>query len=220
MPDLLAIFDVDGTLIDSQAVIVTAMTRAFESVDLEPPSSKQVLSLVGLSLPRMIGALSSDLDPRVQSQLVASYRFRFGEVVGEGAPPPAYAGVPEGLARLKAAGVTLGIATGKSQRGINHLLESEGWQGLFATCQCADFHPSKPHPSMIRRALLETATEPEQAVMIGDTTYDMEMGQAAEVATFAVGWGYHDRDRLEGSGPDGYFTDVPGLVDHLLDRAR
>ncbi|WP_281825816.1 HAD-IA family hydrolase [Jannaschia rubra] len=200
MPDFLAIFDVDGTLVDSQAIITATMTAAFQDARLDPPAPGDVLALVGISLPQMIGMLMPEADPRAQAEVTVNYRRIYNATVTADAAPVLYPGVEDGLRRLHAAGITLGIATGKSQRGLDRLVTAQGWAPMLATLQCADHHPSKPHPSMIDRALLETATKLDRAVMIGDTTFDMTMAGAAGIAAVGVDWGYHAVDLLAAAG--------------------
>ncbi|PWJ18269.1 HAD-IA family hydrolase [Jannaschia seohaensis] len=218
MRDALAIFDVDGTLIDSGGIVVDTLTAAFEEAGASPPAPDAIRRGIGLSLSQMIATLADDLPESVFAEIVAGYRLRFAAAMEQGGEPPLYPGVEAGLARLAQAGLPLGIATGKSQRGLDRLIEAKGWQAMFASLQCADHHPSKPHPSMIRRALLETATEDGRAVMIGDSIYDMEMARAAEVHAIGVAWGYHSAEALSRAGAQTVFDDFDGLVDHLLER--
>ena len=115
--------------------------------------------------------------------------------------------------------ILLGIATGKSRRGVDRLLEREGWQRHFMTIQTADEHPSKPHPSMILTALAQAGTEPHRAVMIGDTTFDMAMARAAGVAALGVEWGYHSAADLTRAGAGrviGSFGDLTPSLDRLI----
>ena len=105
----------------------------------------------------------------------------------------------------------LGIATGKSRRGVDHLIVAHGFEGWFATIQTSDHHPSKPHPSMLLSALAETGLVAERAVMVGDTEFDMAMGKAAGFATIGVAWGYHPRARLAAAGADRVIEDFAEL---------
>jgi phosphoglycolate phosphatase len=111
--------------------------------------------------------------------------------------------------------VILGIATGKSHRGVAHLIEKHGFEGWFATVQTSDDHPSKPHPSMIVTALAETGLEPSAAIMIGDTSFDIEMARAAGVGAAGVSWGNHAVDILERSGAHTIANDFSELESHL-----
>ncbi|MGB3409233.1 MAG: HAD-IA family hydrolase, partial [Jannaschia sp.] len=114
----------------------------------------------------------------------------------------------------------LGLATGKSQRGLDRLLEAHRWHGLFSTCQCADAHPSKPHPSMILQALAECAVDGDRAAMVGDSIYDMQMALAAGVAAIGIGWGYHTEQALRAERAHDVARSFPALTDILLERAR
>ena len=191
----LVLFDVDGTLVDSQAHIVASMETAFAALGLVPPSRKDTLSIVGLSLPRAMEALA----PRApNAELVEAYKEAYQSLRGrhgEAAASPLYPGIRSMLEALHAEPETLlGVATGKSRKGLDHMMETHGLAGFFITRQDADGHPSKPHPSMALAALTDAGLE--SGVMVGDTTFDLEMGRAAGMATIAVTWGYHDAERL------------------------
>ncbi|NDK35991.1 HAD-IA family hydrolase [Rhodovulum sulfidophilum] len=193
----LAIFDVDGTLIDSQAHIAGAMEAAFAAEGLPVPAHAEVLGVVGLSLPLALEALTPDAPTERLDRMVEAYRQAFFSLRVGQAASPLFPGAAEALDALLAVdGMELGIATGKSRRGLDAILASHGLGGHFATRQVSDDHPSKPHPSMVLAALAETGVAPERAVMIGDTEFDMEMGRAAGVRTLAVAWGYHPAERL------------------------
>lgn len=197
----LFIFDVDGTLVDSQHHIHAAMTRAFEGEGLPPLPKPEVLQIVGLSLPVAMAQLAPDLDADTQGRLVQGYKDAFMADREAGAVPPLYPGARACLDALSAQDDwLLAVATGKSRRGLDGLIAAHGLQGRFVSLQTADGHPSKPHPAMILSALAETGMAVENAVMIGDTTFDMQMGAAAGVASFGVGWGYHATDALHQAG--------------------
>ncbi|MDB5597061.1 MAG: HAD-superfamily hydrolase, subfamily variant 1 [Hyphomicrobiales bacterium] len=198
----LIVFDVDGTLVDSQHFIVEAQKRAFAAHDLVAPERERMLSIVGLSLVQAFVELVGPDGP-VES-LAQSYRDAWQVMrLDPEFADPLYPGAAEAIAALGLReDAILGVATGKSKRGVDHLFHEQGWQNRFATVQTADGHPSKPHPSMILAALAETGTEPADAVMIGDTSFDMAMGKSAGVRTIGVGWGYHPRERLLASGAE------------------
>ncbi len=192
-PLRLILFDVDGTLADSQNAIASAMVAAFEGVGLSVPSRAEILSIVGLSLPLAMAQLAPTQTPAVQAELVAGYKRAYMDRrLAQGAGhSPLFPGAAETLAALNLVPeYLLGVATGKSQRGLDALIASHGLD-CFVTRQVADHHPSKPHPSMVLTALAETGVEARDAVMIGDTSYDIDMGRAAGVCTIAVDWGYH-----------------------------
>ena len=196
----LVIFDVDGTLVDSQGDIVAAMTRAFAAVDAPLPERSKLLSIVGLSLDVAMPVLAPDLTAGAHRQMVESYKAAYMELrtqVGVAQSSPLYPGAMDTLRRLHALPeVLLGIATGKSRRGLDKLIEGHALDGLFLTQQVADFHPSKPHPSMILQAMQDAGVEPADTVMVGDTSFDMEMARAAGVRGVGVNWGYHPPERL------------------------
>ncbi|SDZ53006.1 phosphoglycolate phosphatase [Jannaschia faecimaris] len=220
MTDFLAIFDVDGTLVDSQAIITATMARAFVDAGLEPPTRAQTLALVGISLPQLIAMLLPDQTAAMQQRVTENYRRIYTEHIANDSEARLYPGVGEGLARLKQKGITLGVATGKSQKGLDRLVAGQGWGNMFATLQCADHHPSKPHRSMVDRALLETATEAGRAVMIGDTTFDMEMGAGGGVATLGVAWGYHAAEDLLAAGARSVLPNFGTLVAEIERMAQ
>lgn len=207
----LVVFDVDGTISDSQAQIFHAMTMGFAAAGQPVPDRARVLSIVGLSLPVAVAHLVPELDPALQGRIVEGYKASYS-THRAASPAPLYPGALECLRRLAARDdLLLGVATGKSRRGLDALCAAHGLQGLFATRQVADDHPSKPHPSMLWSAMAETGVTSAAAVMIGDTTYDIEMGRAAGLATIGVGWGYHPVETLRAAGADLIVDDFAAL---------
>lgn len=193
----LAIFDVDGTLVDSQGEILGSMTRAFEGQGLTPPSRDAVLGIVGLSLPQAMAQLAPAQSDAVQSALVEGYKTAYMKIRDAQGVSQFYPGIADLLDRLAQVDhLLLGIATGKSRRGLNALLAGHGLDTRFVTTQVADDHPSKPHPSMVLTCLAETGVEAADAVMIGDTSYDMDMARAAGVQGIGASWGYHPAQAL------------------------
>ncbi|QPM90765.1 HAD-IA family hydrolase [Pseudooceanicola algae] len=195
----LVIFDVDGTLSDSQGDIIGSMVDAFDGEGLTPPARDAILGIVGLSLDVAMPHLAPEVDAATCVRLVEGYKVAYMQrrVTAGASHSPLYAGMRELVETLAAQpGTLLGIATGKSRRGLVALLENHGLTGVFQTIQVADDHPSKPHPSMILTALAETGVAAERAVMIGDTTFDIDMAHAAGVAAIAVDWGYHPTGAL------------------------
>lgn len=198
----LVIFDCDGTIVDSQAGIVLSMDHAFRSLHMTPPSRAATLSVVGLSLPEAFSVLAPEAEYETRRDLIERYKNAFRELdhdpsETEGLFPDCKAVIGALAARDD---LILGIATGKSRRGVDRLIANEGWHGVFSTIQTADEHPSKPHPSMIHTAMRETGIGPAQTIMVGDTTYDVEMARAAQVGAVGVTWGYHLRDELDEAG--------------------
>ena len=205
-PLRLAVFDMDGTLIDSQLFIIEAMARGFRAAGLEPPSDAETLSIVGLSLPVAVRALAPQLTEAEAEEVAELYKQGFialrAERGGE-ANAPLYPGARAALDRLRRRDeVLMGVATGKARRGLDHALKAHALTEVFHTLQTADGHPSKPHPSMLEAALGETGVDAACGVMIGDTEFDVVMGKAAGLATVAVSWGYHPVERLRAAGAD------------------
>ena len=196
----LVVFDVDGTLVDSQHLIVEAQARAFSEHGLTAPQRKEALSVVGLSLPEAFRRLVGEAGP--VAELSESYRRAFQALrLDPGYEEPLFPGMGELIAQLHARkDVRLGIATGKSRRGVDHILAKYGWEGWFATTQTADDAPSKPDPAMLRQAMEEAGAKPAMTVMVGDTTYDMMMARDAGAAAIGVAWGYHPPGALFGAG--------------------
>lgn len=196
----LVVFDVDGTLVDSQALIVGAMAVAMEGEGIAPLDRSRVLSIVGLSLPLAVETLLPDEPAPRRDAVVARYReaFMSRRISSEA---PLYPGARDCLDALaRRDDLMLGIATGKSRRGLDAMLDHHALRGRFVTLQTADHHPSKPHPDMLLAACADAGVAPTAAVMIGDTTFDMQMAQAARTAALGVGWGYHDAAALTGLG--------------------
>ena len=187
----LVVFDVDGTLVDSQHLIVAAQGVAFAEVGLPAPERRIALSVVGLSLPQAFRRLVGEDGP--VAELSEAYKLAYNRLrLDPDHEEPLFPGMADLLDRLHAnPGVMLGIATGKSRRGVDRLIEHYGWEGRFVTTQSADDAPSKPDPGMLHQAMREAGTGPDATVMIGDTTYDIGMAVAAGVAPIGVAWGYH-----------------------------
>ncbi len=200
----LVIFDCDGTLVDSQDLIVQAMNLAFERSGMAPPTRKNTLSIVGLSLIEAMQMLVPDASDGDHSELAERYKASFGDLVSDtDRQEPLYDGALGAVRNLaERDDVVLGIATGKSQRGVRRVLLEHDLQHCFVTIQTADDAPSKPHPAMIYQAMAEAGAEPHDTVMIGDTVYDLEMARAAGVAAVGVDWGYHEKADLQACQPE------------------
>jgi phosphoglycolate phosphatase len=197
----LAVFDCDGTLVDGQADVCWAMERAFARAGLSAPDVSAVRRAVGLSLPQAVRALAPDLNEDQNRTVTEFYRSSFRARREEGLlDEPLYDGIAELLTALHDDGWRLAVATGKSDRGLAACLATHGIADLFVSLQTADRHPSKPHPAMLEAALFEAGALPAQAVMIGDTSFDMLMARSARVAAIGVAWGYHAPAELLASG--------------------
>lgn len=199
-PLKLAVFDCDGTLVDSQHAINACMADAFSAVSMMPPSLASVRRIVGLPLAQAIAVLADD-DRAPIADMTAAYSQSWMRLRDEGAlSEPLFAGTLEVLNELETAGWILGIATGKSMRGLHSTLEHHALSGRFYTLQTADNARGKPDPEMLHQAMRETGADPRETVMIGDTTYDIEMARAAGVRSIGVAWGYHQPEDLLRAG--------------------
>jgi len=220
----LAIFDVDGTLVDSRAMITASLRQAFAAASLAAPPPERMLSIVGLSLLDAMKTLAPELEDQAHRHMADAYRTAFWQLRASGShPEDLFVGARDLLDELRQSGVTLGIATGKSRRGIAHLLEAKNLEGWFATIQTADDHPSKPHPSMIAAALAETGAAAHQAIMIGDTSFDMAMAREAGTGAAGVAWGNHSRSELERAGAHSIASDFKELrmqLDSLWEQRK
>ena len=219
MAPRLAIFDCDGTLVDSGADICAAMDRSFRGEGLDPPPHEATRRVVGLSLPEAFDALAPELPPALRARLSDAYKGSFYALRAEGRiSEPLYDGVADALDALAAAGWLLGVATGKSDRGLGLCLERHGLAGRFVTLQTADRHPSKPHPSMIDAACAGAGVPPSRAAMIGDTSFDMAMARAAGADAVGVAWGYHPAAELVAAGARAVAAapaDLPALLERV-----
>ncbi len=199
----LAIFDVDGTLVDSRAVLKTASDAAFTAIGVEPPPYEELRKIIGLSLKEGLAQLAPYLSPAQIDALTDHYKQSFGALHQQ--PDfiePLYDGAADLLDRLKAEGWLIAMATGKSRRGVETIMKMHGWVDLFDTTHCADDGPGKPHPAMLHAALEALDCRPEETVMIGDTSFDMLMAKAAGLHAIGVTWGFHTREEIEVGGAD------------------
>lgn len=199
----LAVFDCDGTLVDGQAAVCDAMDAAFAAAGLTLPDRNQVRRIVGLSLPQAVRVLAPDAEADRQAAVVDAYKAAFRATREQGLlEEPLFEGIAPLLHSLRANGWQLAVATGKSDRGLAACLAAHGIGDMFVSLQTADRHPSKPHPAMLEAALFEAAAQPGDAVMIGDTTFDIEMARAAGVRPIGVAWGYHAPAELIAAGAE------------------
>jgi phosphoglycolate phosphatase len=212
MSNRLAIFDCDGTLVDGQANVCLAMERCFGEAGLPLPSREQSRRIVGLSMVEAMQAMLPEAAPEQHASLAEGYKRHFQQMRAEGlVAEPLYDGILELLQALEEGEWLLGVATGKSDRGLTLCLEHHGLRERFVTLQTADRHPSKPHPSMIEQAIADAGASPDTTLMIGDTSYDMAMAKAAGVKAIGVAWGYHAAKELAAAGAD-YIADTPADI--------
>ncbi|VAW13735.1 Similar to phosphoglycolate phosphatase, clustered with ribosomal large subunit pseudouridine synthase C [hydrothermal vent metagenome] len=217
----LVIFDCDGTIVDSAAAIIATMEGAFAHAGLAPPSPSAVRNAIGLSLETCIARLVDD--PALVPSVAQAYRESFaagGRARAHGLFPGARAVIMELVARSD---MVLGIATGKSRRGLDAVLDHHSFEAHFVTTKTADDAPSKPHPGMVLMCMDEAGVGPADTLVIGDTTFDMEMARAAGAGALGVSWGSHDAVELLTSGARSVVFDFPRLlpaIDGYFDEAN
>ncbi|HJT15592.1 MAG TPA: HAD-IA family hydrolase, partial [Dongiaceae bacterium] len=190
----------DGTLVDSQHNIVAAMAAAWARHDLPAPLAADVRRIVGLTLEVAIARLLPDADDVKHRALAAAYREIVHDLRMGIAEEPLFPGIRELIEGLAAPEVFLGVATGKNLRGLEHTLAVHGLRDRFHTLQTADLCRSKPDPEMVLRAMAETGADAATTVVIGDTSFDMEMARSAGATAVGVAWGYHEIVELSKAG--------------------
>ncbi|MEQ8333301.1 HAD-IA family hydrolase [Nisaea sp.] len=219
-PLRLVVFDMDGTLIDSQHHIIASMTRSFTANGFAAPDPAAVRSGVGLPLEVIIRSLLPEVSAAQCAQLVRDYRGDHRATLDRGERhEPLMPGARDVVERLDAAGYLIALATGKGTRGARHALEVHGLIDRFVSIQTADTAPGKPHPGMLIQAMDEAGVEASATIMVGDTVYDLELARNASVASVAVTWGYHDREDLRSYGAGAiidHFDDLDAEVERLL----
>jgi phosphoglycolate phosphatase len=209
----LIVFDCDGTLVDSQQLIVEAARQTLLAHDLEPPEASAVRAMIGLSLELALAQLVPNVDERLLISLVATYRATWRLLRAQGVREPLFPRAREVLSMLERGGLLLGVATGKSRAGLLEVLDHHGLTALFVSFQTADRHPSKPHPSMLEEAMRETGSAPSETLMVGDTSFDMAMARAAGARAIGVAWGYHPPALLEAAGAELILEEFDQLLD-------
>jgi phosphoglycolate phosphatase len=197
----LAIFDCDGTLVDSGATIYAALAETFRQNAIDIPEPRVARKMIGLSLIEAMAGLLPDAPASQHVELAEGYKRNFMALRQAGrVEEPLFDGVLELLDALEHDGWLLAVATGKSDRGLRHCLEQHGIHARFVSLQTADRHPSKPHPSMALQAIADAGAAPETSFVVGDTSFDMAMAAAAGAAPIGAGWGYHGPEELIEAG--------------------
>ena len=213
----LAVFDIDGTLVDSRASIHRASCEAARALGLPEPSYDRVRQIVGLTLDKALHVLEPDLTLAELADFVAAFQASFRAMYEAGHEEPLYPGVMDTLRRLKRDGWRLALATGQSRRGVARNLARAGWADWFLSSHCAEDGPGKPDPAMLHAAMTACDACPATTVMIGDTSHDIEMALAAGAAPLGVAWGFHTAEEQFDAGAFHVAADVPDL-DAALDR--
>lgn len=190
----LLIFDWDGTLMDSIARIVNCFGNACADVGLPVPPESAMRHVIGLGLSEAVDVLLPGVDHALRERVVARYREHFLHI--DQTAMPLFDGVRAGLEEFINRGYLLAVATGKSRRGLDRVLQETGMGSLFVATRCADEAFSKPHPKMLHDLLDYTGLISEHALMVGDTTYDLQMARTAAMDSLAVSYGVHSRETL------------------------
>mgnify|MGYP001829119876 FL=1 len=205
---MIVIFDWDGTLCDSVNHIVRAMQAAALELALDVPEVEAVRNIVGLGLHDAVDMLFPDLPEGGWRDLSAAYSRHY--ITAEEEPPALFPGALDTLLALRDRGFELGVATGKSRRGLQRILGTLALEEFFDTTRCADETRGKPHPQMLQEILLERGKRPRDALMVGDTEYDLDMAGQAGMDAIGVSFGVHSPDRLARHDP-------VAIVDELLE---
>ncbi len=213
----LAVFDIDGTLVDSRASILQAATDAARALGLPDPEYDRVRQIVGLSLPHALALLEPGLTPQELERFTEGFRASFNRLYASGHEEPLYPGAIETLRRLHRDGWRLSLATGQNRRGVARNLARAGWAELFVSSHCAEDGPGKPDPAMLHSAMTACGADAASTVMIGDTAHDISMAVAAGVMPQGVAWGFHTPQEQIAAGAAHVATDFDDL-EAALDR--
>ena len=207
---MIVIFDWDGTLCDSIEQIVSAMQDASAELSLPPPAAADIRNIVGLGLPQAVSQLFPEVDEATRTALTQAYSRHYSSP--ERPPTPLFAGAMETLLELRERGFELAVATGKSRRGLDRVMASLGLDGFFEATRCADETRSKPHPQMVLEIMATRGKTPEDALVVGDTEYDLAMATRARVRGVGVSFGVHSPERLARHQPLAIIDELPGLL--------
>lgn len=212
----LAVFDVDGTLIDSRSSILRAAVEAAEEIGVSPPTYEDVRAIVGMSLFEALARMRPDLDAATIGAYTEAYKNAFVRFHAEPDFFDAlYPGAADLLLKLTQDGWIIGMATGQSRRGVMRNIDVHGWHDIFDVTFCADDGPSKPHPHMLQCNIDAAGVGSHQTVMIGDTAHDIHMARQANVHAIGVSWGFHTVAELRQAGAHLIVDDFAGLEQAL-----
>lgn len=210
----LIIFDWDGTLMDSEAKIVNCFRKAVADIDISYPGDAAVRNIIGLGLKEALDQLLPDSDQTTRQQVVERYREHF--LHQDETEMPLFDGVEEGLKQLQSENYSLAIATGKARIGLERVLQQTQLGEYFITSRCADEAVSKPHPRMVLDILTETGMQADKTIVVGDTTYDMQMAHRAGTDALAVCYGVHEMHRLQAEQPKACVEDFNSVINWFL----
>ena len=219
----LAVFDIDGTLVDSRASILQAATDAARELGLPDPEYDRVRQIVGLSLPHALAVLEPGLTPEELERFTEGFRASFNRLYASGHEEPLYPGAMEALRRLHRDGWRLSLATGQNRRGVARNLARQGWADLFVSSHCAEDGPGKPDPAMLHAAMSACSADAASTVMIGDTAHDIMMALNAGVRPQGVAWGFHTVEEQHAAGVPHVaadFAELEAALHHFATEAR
>jgi len=210
----LIIFDWDGTLMDSVAKIVRCFQASMKDLNIQSPGENEIRNIIGLGLTESLEILIPDSTESVRNAVIDSYRYHFLEQ--DKTDMPFFEGVESGLPVLQDNGYKLAVATGKNRKGLDRLLDLHNLKNFFNATRCSDESISKPHPQMIHDILEITKIDAGRALMVGDTTYDMEMARNANIECVAVNYGVHDCHQLRSFQPKACLASFSEVMDWLI----
>lgn len=212
----LVIFDCDGTLVDSFVAIHDAMVAAFRDFARPPPPEAELRGMIGLSVAQQVAVLAPQARPEERLALENSYRqHRLGRA---DPPEPLFPGARACLEAIDHDDTLMAVATAKGAKGLRATLDRHGLHRHFVNLQTGDHHPGKPHPAMVLASLAEAGVDPENALVVGDTRFDIEMAVNAGVAPIGVAWGYHDAQDLKRAGAFAIAPDFATLTEMISER--
>src|SRR5690625_5169550 len=209
------IFDWDGTVMDSTYSITHSIQLASQDLGLPVPSKEEASWIIGLSLETGLYRILPQLDEETMPQFIQRYRHHYFQRDND---LKLFDGMDELLSELKQQQILLSVATGKNRVGLDRALEATGLGPVFDATRCADETKSKPDPQMLHELMWELDIKPEEALMVGDTTHDIEMAHQAGMDSLAVTYGAHDRDTIEQSDPSAIVTSVAQMRSWLIER--
>ena len=211
----LIVFDWDGTLADSTAIIARSIREALRDMGEPVPDEAAARYVIGLGLADALRTVAPALPDTRHGELVAHYRKRY---LATEQDIPMFEGAVELLAELDRAGYFLGVATGKSRMGLDRVLTKNGLATRFHATRCADEGLPKPHPDMLLHVMDRLGVEPDATLMIGDTTHDLLLAKNAGVAAVAVTYGAHAREQLASLAPTGTVHSMAELAHWLREN--
>jgi phosphoglycolate phosphatase len=211
----LIIFDWDGTIMDSAQKIANCIQAAARDTGLDAPTSEQAKSIIGLGLFEALRRLFPSASGSQVNAMIGAYKHHF--VIADDTKQALFDGVAQGLQSLEDGGAVLAVATGKSRAGLNRAFAELDLAHHFITSRCADETRSKPHPQMLHEILDFTAIEPDKAIMVGDTTFDLDMAANARMAGLGAGYGVHSEQALLDSKALAVLQNFNEIIAWLLD---